>query len=270
MHFHPGADLTGLADRIPSSRCSRICTSASLSPQCRYTRYVYHGKLLNNKIFIPQKCLDGLSASLDEGELKCKEYGKAKIYYINQVTLHLKDLSCQFQFVVTSTHRSQAGLPAQASEGELKRLDSAVREGSSRLAELSSAVSSMRRAADALAAEPEDLQMGRYAECFIIVCGPYISINTDNNEYNHIHSALVDLEVRVSEKRQRLKQVQATTIDEEERDELVEEHNHYLSLWRKRKRACLDAVDMIADGMEKSKPHVLVRLLLFFNTQLFY
>lgn len=71
-------------------------------------------------------------------------------------------------------------------------------------------------------------------------------------------SVFSELQTRVEEKRRRLSAAQATSIDEEARDLLMEEHNHHLSLWRARRRTCLDAVDMIADGMEKSKTHVMV------------
>lgn len=71
-------------------------------------------------------------------------------------------------------------------------------------------------------------------------------------------SILSELRSRVSGKQQRLESVKTTNVDEAARDDLIDEHNYYLSLWKRRKSQCMYAVDLIADGMEKSRVHVAV------------
>lgn len=134
----------------------------------------------------------------------------------------------------------------------MKQLDVSIKRSMAQLAEVSSTTMGKTKAADALAAEPEDLLLGRCDGILAWYLNFWLITLCET-------SIITELEFRVSEKRQRLGQIQATTIDEEERDTLIEEHNHYLSLWKKRKRSCLDAIDMISEGMEKPKSFVMVR-----------
>jgi hypothetical protein len=52
--------------------------------------------------------------------------------------------------------------------------------------------------------------------------------------------------------------VKGVVIDERDLVASIEEFNYYRTAWKTRKDKCLGALDMIADGMEKSRSAVVV------------
>ena len=66
------------------------------------------------------------------------------------------------------------------------------------------------------------------------------------------------LKENVQEKQQRADAIQGCVIDEYARNILIEEHNFYRSAWKTRKDKCIGVIDTLAEGMEKSRNHVIV------------
>lgn len=62
----------------------------------------------------------------------------------------------------------------------------------------------------------------------------------------------------MSSKRRRFNDIKDAIVDESMRNDAIEEFNYYRSMWKKRKDLCIDAIDNIADGMEKPRKHVIV------------
>jgi hypothetical protein len=58
--------------------------------------------------------------------------------------------------------------------------------------------------------------------------------------------------------------VSTVIIDEEEKKHLIEEHNFFRTAWRSKKEKCVNIIDMLAEGMDKSRNAVNVSHFPFF------
>ncbi len=70
--------------------------------------------------------------------------------------------------------------------------------------------------------------------------------------------ALKEAEDRVEGKRLRLLGAEASSFDPLAAAKLLKRHNETRAAWKDRKDKCVDAVEMIADGMEKKAKFVMV------------
>ena len=76
-----------------------------------------------------------------------------------------------------------------------------------------------------------------------------------------LRARVAALEEEVAAKRKRVESLEATTgkVDPRARDKLKRKASDMVKLWRKRRRLVMDAVDMMADGLEK-KPKDVMKL----------
>ena len=82
-----------------------------------------------------------------------------------------------------------------------------------------------------------------------------------------MRSILTELQARVSVKQRKVADINAHSSSSSSAPQMtmitsIRAHNFHRTVWQQRKRMCMDAVEMIADGMEKKTSKVMQELCL--------
>lgn len=120
----------------------------------------------------------------------------------------------------------QRKLVTSFSYGDVDRLNIEIEVEERAVAELDESIRRLRGELGKLESEPSDADMQRVLE---------------------------EIRDRIASKSARVNTVSTVIIDEGEKQLLIEEHNFYRSAWRSKKEKCINVVDMLAEGMEKSR-----------------